>query len=474
MKFKFERLGLLDYAEIELADLTLICGENNTGKTYATYAIYGFLRSWRQILHVVLESEIDDLLKENEKYQFNLEVMFSEKKLESYFSKMGEIYVAGLHRAFATDEALFNETKCRISLTQSFDLLSVEYQRQVKAGSSGKVIATITKEAESPILEVLVADAESLQRRFGGLSDFIVDAIADIVFSPYLPGFHISSAERTGSAIFRKELDIARTRMLNALHQMDSKELRRNPFLLFKEMDTGYPWPVEDNVDFVRQLEELDKRTGELARTHPEILKAFDDMLGGSYKVIKEQLVFQNKGADKRRFSMNESSSCIRALLDVSFYLRCKARAGEFFIIDEPELNLHPKNQRAFARIVARLVNAGVKVFITTHSDYLIKEINTLIMLNQKTMHSKKVQKDYKYEDDELLDSEKIRLYITDRVLRENPAGGRRIRVRTLTAANIYPDRGIEVPTFDETIELMNEIQGEILYGGEFSFGDEF
>lgn len=466
MKFKFEKLGLLEYAEIELADLTFICGENNTGKTYATYAIYGFLRSWRQILHLVLESEIENLLQETEKYQFNLQKMFSEEKLENYFNQLGLAYVVGLHRAFATDDALFNDTKCQISPTQSFDLLPVEYQRQVKAGSSGKIIATITKDAESPILEVLVADAESFQHRFGGLSDFIIDAIADIVFSPHLPGFHISSAERTGSAIFRKELDIARTRMLNALHQMDSKELRRNPFLLFKEMDTGYPWPVEDNVDFVRQLEELDKRTGEIARTHPEILKAFDDMLGGSYKVVKEQLVFQNKGADKRRFSMNESSSCIRALLDVSFYLRCKARAGELFIIDEPELNLHPKNQRAFARIVARLVNAGVKVFITTHSDYLVKEINTLIMLNKKTDHTKHVQKIYNYEDTELLNPDKIRLYVTDRVLRENPDGGRRTRVRTLTAANICPDRGIEVPTFDETITLMNTIQSEILYGG--------
>src|SRR5690606_34599855 len=124
-------------------------------------------------------------------------------------------------------------------------------------------------------------------------------------------------------------------------------------------------------------LEELDKRTGKLAEKNPEISQSFDEILGGSYKVVKQQLVFQSKGAGKQRFTMNESSSCIRALLDVGFYLRCKAKPGELFIIDEPELNLHPKNQRAFARLVARLVNAGVKVFITTHSDYLIKEINT-------------------------------------------------------------------------------------------------
>ena len=47
MHFHFEKLGLLDQIDLELADLTLICGENNTGKTYATYAVYGFLRNWR-------------------------------------------------------------------------------------------------------------------------------------------------------------------------------------------------------------------------------------------------------------------------------------------------------------------------------------------------------------------------------------------------------------------------------------------
>ena len=58
MKFHFENLGLLDKAELELADLTIICGENNTGKTYATYAIYGFLRSWRKIPLNILEINI--------------------------------------------------------------------------------------------------------------------------------------------------------------------------------------------------------------------------------------------------------------------------------------------------------------------------------------------------------------------------------------------------------------------------------
>lgn len=462
MKFHFENLGLLDEADIELADLTLICGENNTGKTYATYAVYGFLRSWRQMLRFTLETEINALLKQEEKYQFDLQQMFS-GKVDGYLARLGKHYVQILPRVFATDEGVFKGTVCVPYTTKDDDFVNRPYQQRVQAGSGGKVLATITKEAGSAMLDVLVADAEVLQRPFGGLTDFIADAISDIVFAPHLPPVHIASAERTGAAIFRKELDMARTRMLKAINEIDSKELKRNPFKILQKIDADYAWPVEDNVDFVRQLEDIDKRTGELAEANPELLSAFDAIIGGSYKVVKQQLVFQAKGAGKQRFTMNEASSCIRALLDVGFYLRCRAKAGDLFIIDEPELNLHPKNQRAFARLVARMVNANIKVFITTHSDYLVKELNTLIMLNQRTEHTQTVQNQYDYNDAELIDPQRIRLYMTG----TKKATTGRGKVRTLLPAAIYKDRGIEVSTFDDTIEIMNAIQSEILYGGE-------
>lgn len=35
MKVYVENLGVLKQAEFEVGDFTLICGDNNTGKTYA-------------------------------------------------------------------------------------------------------------------------------------------------------------------------------------------------------------------------------------------------------------------------------------------------------------------------------------------------------------------------------------------------------------------------------------------------------
>ena len=47
MKIKVKNLGPLRQAEYELGDLTIICGRNNTGKTYVTYALYGFFDYWK-------------------------------------------------------------------------------------------------------------------------------------------------------------------------------------------------------------------------------------------------------------------------------------------------------------------------------------------------------------------------------------------------------------------------------------------
>jgi hypothetical protein len=47
-------------AEFTLGELTIICGGNNTGKTYATYALFGFLFAWRRIFSLSLRLPLND------------------------------------------------------------------------------------------------------------------------------------------------------------------------------------------------------------------------------------------------------------------------------------------------------------------------------------------------------------------------------------------------------------------------------
>ncbi len=464
MKFELKKVGLIDEAEIDLADLTLLCGENNTGKTYVTYALYGFLRSWRQLLANELRMRLrNDLL--SSKNLINLDELFT-GKINTYLLHISRRYAQTLPTVFATSPKLLTEATIKVSIQSELDFLSKEYLGSIKNSSGNKTLATLQKAKDSATLEILLAD-DQLSRNRVSLVDFIIDAIAETIFAPYLPDVFIASAERTGAAIFRKELDFARTRLFEALGRQDAKDLR-NPRLLHENMKSGYAWPVQDNVDFVRQLEDIDKDVSPLVEAHPELLDAFEAVIGGTYKVIKGNgLYYQPKGSGKPRLSMSESSSSVRALLDIGFYLRCRAKVGDLLMIDEPELNLHPVNQRAFARLIVRLVNCGLKVFMTTHSDYLIKELNTLIMLNARTEHTQAIQRKYHYADEELMDPEKVRLFTTCTVIQKRSGKGKRGKMNGLRQAVIHPDQGIEVETFDTTIEDMNTIQTEILFGDD-------
>ncbi len=65
MKISVENLGVLKRAEFELGELTLICGRNNTGKTYATCALFGFLWRWERLYEVKIPKiSIETLLRD--------------------------------------------------------------------------------------------------------------------------------------------------------------------------------------------------------------------------------------------------------------------------------------------------------------------------------------------------------------------------------------------------------------------------
>ncbi len=162
-----------------------------------------------------------------------------------------------------------------------------------------------------------------------------------------------------------------------------------------------------------------------------------------------------------------KASSAVRSLLDIGFYIRHVAKKGDLLMVDEPELNLHPENQRRVARLFSRLVNAGIKVFITTHSDYIIKELNTLIMLSNDKPYLKEIANREGYIDEELISADEIKVFMAEDAVVRVDGNQRKIKCPTLTAADIDPELGIEARSFDVTIETMNRIQEEIIWGGK-------
>ncbi len=73
------------------------------------------------------------------------------------------------------------------------------------------------------------------------------------------------------------------------------------------------------------------------------------------------------------------SASMVSELAPLVLYLRGIVRTGDLLIIEGPESHLHPCAQTKMAQTLARLVRAGVRVVITTHSNWLLQQIGNLI-----------------------------------------------------------------------------------------------
>ena len=61
--FRFKNIGPVKEAEMELGDLTIIAGRNNTGKTYLAYTLYGFSENMARMGRRGSSTHFDDLVK---------------------------------------------------------------------------------------------------------------------------------------------------------------------------------------------------------------------------------------------------------------------------------------------------------------------------------------------------------------------------------------------------------------------------
>ena len=77
---------------------------------------------------------------------------------------------------------------------------------------------------------------------------------------------------------------------------------------------------------------------------------------------------------------LDQASSMVSELAPLALYLHSGVKPGDTLIVEEPEAHLHPGAQADIAVILARLVRAGVRVIITTHSDWMLQEIGNLTL----------------------------------------------------------------------------------------------
>ena len=256
-------------------------------------------------------------------------------------------------------------------------------------------------------------------------------------------------AERTGLHLFYRELGTRRTALLHHA----SRENINLKELLHDVIHSRYAIPIADYINWLNQLPDNQHSRSNDFHGYVQYLKT--QLVQGSYTVSRSAGDITFKPYQQKRDSnsthsmgLHMTSSTVKSLFGLWFYLEYQAQPGDLLMIDEPELNLHPQSQRAVARLLAKLVNANLNLVISTHSDYIVRELNSLIMLKDK--RARNLQGKYKYQDDEVLDAKMVGAYLFDN--------------QTITPSEISANDGIYATTFDRIIRNLNQVNDDIYY----------
>ena len=131
LKIRLKNLGILKYAEFSLGDLTLICGKNNTGKTYTAYALYGFLLSWRGLLDFgVSEDQAQRLLTDG---GIKIGLVGYVERAAQMFAEACERYIDQLDTIFVPADDRFRNSEFHIEMG-AINIRDKEFTHEMEIG----------------------------------------------------------------------------------------------------------------------------------------------------------------------------------------------------------------------------------------------------------------------------------------------------------------------------------------------------
>ena len=490
LTINFENLGMLRQGELTLGDITIITGENNTGKSNLASALHGLLWMYPECAQFDLdEAEMDKSVRQG---GMSIDLEPFVEQFQSIVDNMCNRYVSQLDRVLYTYPNRIENAKMSIQADAS-NLKDKAFENTIEFGynddydddDDDSKESTHTIKCVKPkgsmrmgvsfheIQRMLDIQAWGIDdTNFPPAKSLVNTLISHVMLGEVLPTPFIINVDRTGLLLFNDQLKFSNIPHLNKIAQKDRDvDLSR----LFRSGYPRYPLPIHEEIDFIQHLDiHEEKSKSKISETHPTILDEFSCIAGGDYIVeynsnkMEIDLYFNPKNS-RYKLKISEWSSMVKSLASLGLYLRYGAKPGDLLMIEHPEIGLHPASQRWMARLLAQLANAGIKVFIVTHSDYIAKEMNTLIMLNQDEPHCKRIAQENGYTDDELLKASQIKSYETKKALvaATDKDNTERHWQWMLAETEINEHLGMEVPNFDKTINNMNNILEDIIWGAE-------
>lgn len=455
MIIKVQKFGAIKNAEIDLSKkLSVFCGPNGTGKTYLAYLIYALTSQYnRNIGNSLSTDKIKELFENNE-----TNITIDSKVLLEYKSGIFRSVKDNLWNIFALSEnkseKYFKDTEI-ICLTTDNDFLDII--NKIEIDEPVKLFGfefNILKKSNSLDINIKLSEKIIKNSDFKNFVDLLLLSSIYSILSFYpITSSTIFPVERNSIYTFSDELSINNNERFELIKELSAGKKDINPIELFFKRTTRYPQPIRDGLRVAEDLENIQKNNSLFFDFAEEIE---NELLKGKVGITSEGNVeFASEKAPRIKLSFHQSSSIVKTLSSLVIYLKHLASYNDLLIIDEPELNLHPDNQVKLTRIFARLINKGLRLVISTHSDYIIREINNLIMFSNVDA-KEDFSSIYNYNKGEYINLNDVSAYFFNY---------KNERAKQTEVTPIKIDKyGFEVETLDNTIDYLNEISNDLFF----------
>ena len=422
LQLSVSNFGPIAKAEIDLRPLTVFVGPSNTGKSYLAILIYTLHKFFSDYagLQDFRFGQIEMILRESIGRHQHLDDD-SVKELADWFvqmeneNKLNDDIIQLPNSVIPMFLPLFNQVSnfsqfITEELKRSFGF--EDNSRLIRRGSRNdtKVILgfkpfkyTLRLKRDKPIGSVLLSSEETplyinphteeineaghwaqrIRRRdFSilkgdegqfvkeGFISSVLSSVISHIISPLANAAHYLPADRTGV------MHAHRVVVASLIERAPRAGLRRDR-----------PLPELSGVlaDFLEQLIRLGERRRGGSKTNlatnfeQQILKGV--IQSKNSETGYPMFSYQPEGWRAEDLPLMNSSSMVSELAPVILYLRHIVQPGDVLIIEEPESHLHPAMQVEFVRQLAAVVNSGIRVMLTTHSEWVLDELTNLVRL---------------------------------------------------------------------------------------------
>lgn len=363
MKIRLTDVGRVKEAELEIDGITVVAGNNGSGKSTVSKGLYTILESSYDVEGKIEKQQLDDIVSMRRDWYRKMPLVLKQA-VRSLRIIHETVRVEGLDKEkfFQRARAAFSEENTSKEIEQQIDEL---YERYVG-------IYRRTIEQYRKYIAQVVAD-EVFYRQVNTENNSTIARMEFIEEKSYLIEFeknHVTAMYSSDS--FVQPIYITTSDLIDTVGN--------NNRLFYAQKYGGVSYPNTKLVELL-MLEKTTKNfTVEeyerLQEQHRQMDIIFQQVLEGDIHVEKGSLVYYDEWAGGNIALGNVASGVrifliLKKLLDNGVFLKPTC-----LLIDEPETNLHPEWQLRLAEMLVLLYKKmGVKVYTNTHSPYFARAI---------------------------------------------------------------------------------------------------